>query len=436
MIAESNITYLPMHQKPMQLTSITTLSGLIEYHKRELEALEFAPNHLTETSHHNGRLVRVRGLLFRKRKLSSVLRESCMFQRKAGPSDGLSSNSSIPDMYFVTHDLHLGDLIIVEAIIQTKSLSSSFAAKVVLDVHSVLLIEPWKAIHPSARFDAVCRESDRILHSAKVSTQVATAGKYINMVLIQGKNACKYHFNGGKNGTSCLRGADCHFWHGELDDYDKNKKIWAQKRIQQRLELSQLDGDDIDPHSKAFKAKRARIFCEWLSSTFGEKALRQGSGVVDVAGGRGEISFDLWNRRGIPTTLIDPRPLVVSKRRLKQLAKYGREQCPHIESCLTDELIAKFGKLFNSCSLLVGMHPDEATEAIVDTSLALRKPFAVVPCCVMTRKFPERRSRDGTFVATYSNFVQYLMEKDARIKTSFLPFAGQNQVLYIDSKMK
>lgn len=76
MIAESNITYLPMHQKPMQLTSISTLSGLIEYHKRELEALEFAPNHLTETSHHNGRLVRVRGLLFRKRKLSSVLRES------------------------------------------------------------------------------------------------------------------------------------------------------------------------------------------------------------------------------------------------------------------------------------------------------------------------------------------------------------------------
>lgn len=82
------------------------------------------------------------------------------------------------------------------------------------------------------------------------------------------------------------------------------------------------------------------------------------------------------------------------------------------------------------------MHPDEATEAIVDTSLALRKPFAVVPCCVMTRKFPERRSRDGTFVATYSNFVQYLMEKDARIKTSSLPFAGRNQVLYIDSKMK
>ena len=34
---------------------------------------------------------------------------------------------------------------------------------------------------------------------------------------------------------------------------------------------------------------------------------------------------------------------------------------------------------------LVGLHPDEATEAIVDCALANRKPFAVVPCCVFPR---------------------------------------------------
>ena len=30
----------------------------------------------------------------------------------------------------------------------------------------------------------------------------------------------------------------------------------------------------------------------------------------------------------------------------------------------------------------MGMHPDEATESIVDVALACRKPFAIVPCCV------------------------------------------------------
>lgn len=35
-----------------------------------------------------------------------------------------------------------------------------------------------------------------------------------------------------------------------------------------------------------------------------------------------------------------------------------------------------------SCSVLVGLHADEPTEAIVDTALHLGKSFAVVPCCV------------------------------------------------------
>jgi hypothetical protein len=42
-------------------------------------------------------------------------------------------------------------------------------------------------------------------------------------------------------------------------------------------------------------------------------------------------------------------------------------------------------------SVLVGMHPDQATEYIVSCALALRKPWAVVPCCVFAREFPQRR---------------------------------------------
>jgi hypothetical protein len=44
---------------------------------------------------------------------------------------------------------------------------------------------------------------------------------------------------------------------------------------------------------------------------------------------------------------------------------------------------------FSSMSAVVcGMHPDGATEFIVDLALALDKPFAVVPCCVFGREFP------------------------------------------------
>ncbi len=38
----------------------------------------------------------------------------------------------------------------------------------------------------------------------------------------------------------------------------------------------------------------------------------------------------------------------------------------------------------------MGLHPDQATDAILDAALALGKPFAVVPCCVFARLFPHR----------------------------------------------
>jgi hypothetical protein len=40
------------------------------------------------------------------------------------------------------------------------------------------------------------------------------------------------------------------------------------------------------------------------------------------------------------------------------------------------------------CPFLVGLHPDEATEAIVDAALWRCLPFAVVPCCVYARLSP------------------------------------------------
>ena len=42
------------------------------------------------------------------------------------------------------------------------------------------------------------------------------------------------------------------------------------------------------------------------------------------------------------------------------------------------------------CSVLIGMHPDQAAEHLIDFALLNNKPFAVVPCCVYHRQFPHR----------------------------------------------
>jgi len=81
-------------------------------------------------------------------------------------------------------------------------------------------------------------------------------------------------------------------------------------------------------------------------------------------------------------------------------------------------------------SLLVGMHPDQATEAIIDAALELDVPFAVVPCCTFPEMFTHRKTADGEPVATYSQLIDYLMRKDPSIQKTFLPFKGRNQVLY------
>ncbi|KXZ53943.1 hypothetical protein GPECTOR_6g861 [Gonium pectorale] len=50
-------------------------------------------------------------------------------------------------------------------------------------------------------------------------------------------------------------------------------------------------------------------------------------------------------------------------------------------------------ELLRNCSLVVGLHPDQATEAILDFALQGGKPFALLPCCVFPRLFPGRRLR-------------------------------------------
>ena len=104
-----------------------------------------------------------------------------------------------------------------------------------------------------------------------------------------------------------------------------------------------------------------------------------------------------------------------------------------------------YKELFVDSSILIGLHPDQATEIIVDIALKLNKPFAIIPCCVFANDFPHRklkRKKTGNVennteyeeiqVSSYEQFIEYLCEKDKNIQKTFLPFEGKNLLLYKD----
>lgn len=81
-----------------------------------------------------------------------------------------------------------------------------------------------------------------------------------------------------------------------------------------------------------------------------------------------------------------------------------------------DEAFASgpYAPLWKSCSVVVGMHPDQATEPIVRLALADGKPFAVVPCCVFANTNPQRRLSDGRCVRSHAEFCDYLEDLGQR----------------------
>jgi hypothetical protein len=65
------------------------------------------------------------------------------------------------------------------------------------------------------------------------------------------------------------------------------------------------------------KSGKSSIFRRWLIDEFGLELLSSGSGILDVAGGKGEVAFELVNLNRIPTTVVDPRILDLSSYKRK-----------------------------------------------------------------------------------------------------------------------
>lgn len=193
------------------------------------------------------------------------------------------------------------------------------------------------------------------------------------------------------------------------------------------LDLGEGEDEDLFHGEVSDKGDRHLIFAEWLVEVFGAARLAGGGGVIDVAGGKGLLSKELVAQcRGLTCTLVDPAARVGAL-----VAGEAGESLRPLAEAFDGAFLRERAELLEACSAVVGMHPDQATEALVDAALRWQKPFAVVPCCVFPTLFPQRRTRTGQGVVSYEGFLGYLKGKDERIRSARLPFSGRNKVLYM-----
>ncbi len=257
-----------------------------------------------------------------------------------------------------------------------------------------------------------------------------------------GGGVCKYWINTGK----CPKGGDCKYEHPHQDSNDMRSAYVADRLEKRRLAQSESDG--VHETDLASRHKRATIFADWLCKSFQEE-LREKAGdkhpvILDVAGGqRADVGNELCERLNeiespVSVVTVDPRaheddgfpgrrnlPKWKDKKRKRNAGRRPKQIAKCFDSALMSELSSE-----REVRLLVGMHPDQATEEIVDAGLHHAVPFAIVPCCVFAHLRPERRLKSGAEPTTYEKFVDYLMEKNTDMKRDTLGFQGRHTVLH------
>jgi len=182
--------------------------------------------------------------------------------------------------------------------------------------------------------------------------------------------------------------------------------------------------------------------------------------VLDIACGKGELSARLAMCHNLSVVAVDPREadfakvfedLVVPKlpKKWQERIQGRQEEDPQFVqkemntrvrqmiTCFDEYSVESCEDLKRAISgscLMIGLHADNATEAIVDAALQYRKPFVVVPCCVFPRLFSSRviRGEDGRCipVRTHEQFCQFLIQKDPRLIMEKLPFEGRNIAIW------
>lgn len=319
---------------------------------------------------------------------------------------------------------HLGDIVRTWGKLRA-------AEELVVEITGIEVIESWKEMadlsHPFVL---------KIVRPRITPARGGDEGEVKVPIVGSVARPCKFFITQG-----CCDRPECSFAH-----VPGATREWADA-LKKRRALASQNPDD--PHSaldKGSHQQRARIFANWIVETYDLEALRRG-GVLDVAGGRGELAFELTLGFSIPVTVVDPRPLKLSKpqsKRLKQAhgvdseaAKvWLHEHIPSFQTELNEDFLLEGGQraTLEKAAVIVGLHPDQATGAICEYALRHGRPFAVVPCCVFSDMFPERKlpgEAGERLVRTHEDLCRWIRARDSKIEDGFLNFEGKNQVVFM-----
>eukprot|EP00092_Neocalanus_flemingeri_P015598 GFUD01016886.1.p1 GENE.GFUD01016886.1~~GFUD01016886.1.p1 ORF type:complete len:376 (+),score=90.30 GFUD01016886.1:46-1173(+) len=236
------------------------------------------------------------------------------------------------------------------------------------------------------------------------------------------EQSCKYFLNTGKCSKS-----SCKYSH--LED----KKVLTEKRVEfiknkKEKRILVHEGDFVC--DIASSSQRARVYAEWIVEKFGFEFLKTGM-ILDIGGGRGDLSFELVAKLGLDCIVVDPRPQKFKRWQLKFIKKHPScKLTKHIQDLFNKDFFDIHKVDLKSIRLVVGLHPDEATEPLVDMAVDFFLNFAVIPCCVFSQDFPLRKLKNGKSPTSYEDFCDFLVEKSSGVENDLLPFVGKNKVLF------
>ena len=249
-----------------------------------------------------------------------------------------------------------------------------------------------------------------------------------------------------------IEGNDKGSTHLSLPDVSIAWETWRRRVRALGLPVHADDKNAGDVDHRAGHSQRALAFSDWLLKTVPRSILYSGI-VLDIAGGNGDVARSLA-RQGVNVVTVDPRSPKKVKLKRNQTGTAmihtrfvtGETQSlpsplvdshgshTHIVTKFDDQFIKRYGEdLLSKVKLVIGFHPDEATEPTVNFSIKTSTPCCIVPCCVFGKLFPDRRL-NGREVTSFDDFVLYLKEKfrvdGKEVRTSFLEYLGANLVLH------
>jgi hypothetical protein len=145
--------------------------------------------------------------------------------------------------------------------------------------------------------------------------------------------------------------------------------------------------------------RRHSVFADWIAERWPDRSLR----IADVAGGHGALQTKLWLRGYENVVTIDKRQKRWTERNHYRYGLFAIEDAPAFD-------------------LLVGMHPDEASDLILAAALRYELPAAIVPCCP--------RPSVWEFSGHHNEWIDHLQERSGACRTE-LKIKGANTVLTV-----